>query len=43
MDRVSLLRLGDDRADGGTARERVDWDEASVGTAVAARIMPVSS
>jgi len=43
MDRVSLLRLGDDRADGGTARERADWDEASVGTAVAARILPVSS
>ena len=42
MDRVTLLRLGDDRADGGTAREAGDWDDTRIGTALAARILPVS-
>ena len=43
MDRVTLLRLGVDRADGGTARESSAWDEAAIGEAVSARILPVSA
>jgi hypothetical protein len=42
MDRVTLLRLGDDRSDGGTAREAAAWDETRIGAALAARILPVS-
>ena len=42
MDRVTILRLGADRADGGTTRESGAWDEASIGAAVSARILPVS-
>jgi len=41
-DRVTILRLGDDRADGGTARESSVWDDASIGTSLSARILPVS-
>jgi len=40
--RVTILRLGDDRMDGGTARESAAWDEASIGTSLSARILPVS-
>jgi len=40
--RVTILRLGDDRMDGGTARESAAWDEASVGASLSARILPVS-
>lgn len=42
MDRVTLLRLGDDRTDGGTARESAGWDDTRIGAALAARILPVS-
>lgn len=42
MDRVTLLRLGHDRSDGGTARESSAWDEAAIGESVQARILPVS-
>ena len=42
MDRVTLLRLGHDRSDGGTARESATWDEASIGDALSTRILPVS-
>ena len=40
--RVTILRLGDDRLDGGTARESGAWDEASIGASLSARILPVS-
>ena len=40
--RVTILRLGDDRMDGGTARESAAWDEASIGASLSARILPVS-
>ena len=40
--RVTILRLGDDRMDGGTARESGAWDEASIGASLSARILPVS-
>jgi FO synthase len=40
--RVTILRLGDDRMDGGTACESAAWDEASIGTSLSARILPVS-
>ena len=40
--RVTILRLGTDRSDGGTAREQAAWDEASIGAALSVRILPVS-
>jgi 7,8-didemethyl-8-hydroxy-5-deazariboflavin synthase CofH subunit len=40
--RVTILRLGDDRMDGGTVCESAAWDEASIGTSLSARILPVS-
>ena len=40
--RVTILRLGDDRMDGGTARESGAWDESSIGASLSARILPVS-
>ncbi|MSO44694.1 MAG: 7,8-didemethyl-8-hydroxy-5-deazariboflavin synthase subunit CofH [Thermoleophilia bacterium] len=41
-DRVTILRLGEDRADGATAHESVAWDDASIGVALSARTLPVS-
>ena len=40
--RVTILRLGDDRMDGGTARESATWDDASIGASLSARVLPVS-
>ena len=40
--RVTILRLGSDRSDGGTAREQAAWDEATIGAALSVRILPVS-
>jgi len=42
VDRVTILRLGEDYAAGGTTRESGVWDEASVGASLAVRILPVS-
>jgi len=41
--RVTVLRLGADRADGATAHEGATWDDASIGTALQAGVLPVAA